>query len=143
MKYIKIPADINHGMVLVDNGIEDVETEKVYEMFVDELRHEPDEDVLIECVRLGQTLKRNDLFLLVDEDGVRKDLLSNSRASALYGMFQHGSFIYGDAFLVGQRMMLVRDEDGEYEEPILSNIPDDVTLEWLSAQIYSLMPGRG
>jgi hypothetical protein len=44
-----------------------------------------------------------DVMMFVDEDGkLRSDRRFNLRASILYGFFQHGSFIVGDAVLMGR-----------------------------------------
>lgn len=51
------------------------------------------------------------LFMIVDDEGLRKQLPHNYRASALYGTQFHGKPIAGDAILVGQDY----DEDGELD----------------------------
>lgn len=69
----------------------------------------------IEQVRLGRfagTYKFRDqeqivppdgsLVMLVDEEGLLKGLSLNARASALYGVAQHGQPICGDAVLLGE-----------------------------------------
>jgi len=51
------------------------------------------------------------LYMIVDEDGIRKLLPHNHRASALYGTPHHGQPILGDAILIGMDY----DEDGELD----------------------------
>lgn len=132
MRYIKIPADMNLGMVLVDTNVP--------AMGEGQLRYFQEEvGGWVEQVRLGQTLKRNDVVMLVDEESVLKDKPRNSRASALYGIFQHGGQIAGDALLVGLHTAYTEDgpEEGWW------SLPGDIDLEMINKYIRDLMPKVG
>ena len=122
MKYIKIPAHIGVGMTLFNE-----EVERVYDHFQELIGG------YIEQVRLGQTIHRDDVVMLVDEEGRLKSLATNSRASALYGIFKHGQPIAGDAILIGL-------EHNPYEGDEWTSLPEDVTLETVSEWIRDQMP---
>ena len=125
MKYIKIPAHIGAGTTLFNE-----EVERVYDHFQELIGG------YIEQVRLGQTIHRDDVVMLVDEEGRLKSLATNSRASALYGIFKHGQPIAGDVYLVGLVDVI---EDG-YVEKDWGSLPDDVTLELVSKWINEQLP---
>jgi hypothetical protein len=92
-----------------------------------------------EQVRLGQALKRDDVVMLVDDEGTRKHYPMNSRASALYGAFTHGGMIVGDVVLVGLHRVMT--EDGPEEE--WWSIPADLTIERVNQIVRDLLPKVG
>jgi hypothetical protein len=54
------------------------------------------------------------LYMIVDEDGIRKRKPANIRASALYGTQYHGQPIVGDAILCGIEMTEDGPDWGDY-----------------------------
>lgn len=116
MKVKVIPADLEKPMEFATVA----DDNKLYDM-----QRLLGSDCYVEMVRLGrypithqfnhkqtQTVPRDgSLYMVVDEDGIRKNLPVNHRASALYGTQYHGSPIVGDAVLLGQDY----DDEGELD----------------------------
>lgn len=85
------------------------------------------ERVVIGDVKAEPPLRFENAVLIVDEDGIAKDLPLNPYASILYGADLHKSFIYGTAYVVGEAMT---DDGVDFT---------DVPEEWNDANVRSFI----
>ena len=96
-----------------------------------------DADVTIETVRprglqhLHDKANRRIFSFLVDEDGRRKELPFNTRASILYGTHVHQVPVLGDAFIIGE----VQQMTSEGPDWVWQSVPAEITLAVISDAI--------
>ena len=80
------------------------------------------------------------LIMLVDEEGLLKDLESNLLAGVLYGAMTHGHPICGDAYIIAENLV-PDDDDNDLLEPDFEGLPPDVTTGTVFGLIGRVVAG--
>lgn len=115
---------------------------EVPKLDIETLRHwcfpnDTTDAVHIESVRprglmhLHDEVNRRILSFLVDEDGARKELPINTRASLLYGTHMHHIPVVGDVFIIAE----VQELTPEGPDWVWQSVPAHITLGVISDAI--------